>query len=377
MRAAPIKGLHKATARTADGGRRTYWYAWKGGPRLEGEPGTPAFEASYRLAIERRKLGRHGDTLAGLVAAYRASPEFQNRSASTLKEWARFLDLIQTGDGPLAIASLPAASLNDPRVRQHLLAWRDQWRTTPRKADYAMQVLSAVLSWGVDRGTLAVNVLIGHKGLYASNRADQIWSEEEIARFVDAASSPEVGHIMRLACLTGLRRGDLVRLEWENVGDLAIVIEPNKSRRRRPGKTVTIPLLDEALELLIDIKAQQDQRWATLAERAMAKSRMPPPRPHTVLSTTRGRAWSVNGAEHQVIDAKKRAGIDKHLHDARGTFATRLRQDGATAAEIAQVLGWSESRVERLLERYIDRDSVVRAIAERIRERAQARKTRA
>lgn len=375
MRAERIKGLHKTTARTADGGR-TYWYAWKGGPRLQGEPGTSEFEASYRRAIEHRKLGRHGDTLAGLVAAYRASPEFGNRSASTLKEWARFLDLIQTEDGPLAIASLPVATLSDPRVRQHLLAWRDQWRATPRKADYAMQVLSAVLSWAVDRGTLAVNVLIGHKGLYASDRADQIWSHEEIGRFIEAAPSPEVAYIVRLACLTGLRRGDLVRLEWDHIHDLAIVIEPNKSRRRRPGKTVTIPLLDETLDLLAEIKTQQDKRWGSLAKRAMAKSRLPPPRARTVLSTTRGGAWSVNGAEHQVIDAKKRAGIDKHLHDARGTFATRLRQDGATAAEIAQVLGWSESRVERLLERYIDRDSVVRAIAERIRERAQARKTR-
>lgn len=374
MAAAPIKGLHKATARVADGSRRTYWYAWKGGPRLEGEPGTPAFEASYRRAIRSRKQLR-GDTLAALVAAYRASPEFENRAASTLREWSRYLDMIQTDNGPLAIASLPVAGLGDPRVRQHLLAWRDQWRATPRKADYAMQVLSAVLSWGVDRGTLAVNVLIGHKGLYASDRADQIWSDEEIARFVEAAPSPEVGHILRLACLTGLRRGDLVRLEWDHVGDFAIVIEPNKSRRSRPGKAATIPLLDETLDLLAEIKVQQDRRWATLVERAMAKSRLPPPRPRTVLSTTRGRPWSVNGAEHQVVDAKQLALVDKHLHDARGTFATRLRKDGATAAEIAQILGWAESRVERLLERYVDRDSVVRAIAERIRGRAEARKT--
>lgn len=242
MAVGPIKGLHKVTARVADGSRRTYWYAWKGGPRLEGEPGTPAFEASYRRAIRRRNQARHGDTLAGLAAAYRASPEFENRSASTLREWSRHLDMIQADDGPLAIASLPVTGLGDPRVRQHLLAWRDQWRATPRKADYAMQVLSAVLSWAVDRGTLAVNVLIGHKGLYASDRADQIWSDEEIARFVEAAPSPEVGYIVRLACLTGLRRGDLVRLEWDHVGDIAIVIEPNKSRRRRPGKAVTIPL---------------------------------------------------------------------------------------------------------------------------------------
>lgn len=375
MAVGPIKGLHKVTARVADGSRRTYWYAWKGGPRLEGEPGTPVFEASYRRAIRRRNQARHGDTLAGLAAAYRASPEFENRSASTLREWSRHLDMIQADDGPLAIASLPVAGLGDPRVRQHLLAWRDQWRATPRKADYAMQVLSAVLSWAVDRGTLAVNVLIGHKGLYASDRADQIWSDEEIARFVKAAPSPEVGYIVRLACLTGLRRGDLVRLEWDHVGDIAIVIEPNKSRRRRPGKAVTIPLLDETLELLAEIKAQQDSRWAALVERAMAKSRLPPPRPRTVLSTTRGRPWSVNGAEHQVIDAKHLADVDKHLHDARGTFATRLRKDGATAAEISQILGWSESRVERLLERYVDRESVVRVIAERIRKRAEARKT--
>jgi hypothetical protein len=74
-------------------------------------------------------------------------------------------------------------------------------------------VLSVVLSRGVDRGTLAVNVLIGHKGLYASGRAGQIWSDEEIDRFAKAAPSPEVAYIVSLACMTGLRRGDLFRLE--------------------------------------------------------------------------------------------------------------------------------------------------------------------
>lgn len=374
MRAGPIKGLHKATARRADGTTRVYWYAWKGGPRLDGEPGAPGFEASYRRAVEQRKSSRHGSTLAGLAAAYRGSPEFANRAVSTLKEWSRFLDLIQVADGEFAIGSLPVEALAAPRVRQHLLAWRDQWRSTPRKADYAMQVLSAVLSWAVNRGTLPVNVLMGHKGLYQSDRSDQIWSDEEIRRFIEAAPSPEVGFIVRLACLTGLRRGDLLRLEWDQVGDIAIVMAPAKSRRSRPGKAVTIPLLDETLDLLAEIKAQQDLRWRALAERAFTKSRLPPPRPKTVLSTTRGGAWSVNGAEHQVIDAKKRAGIGKHLHDARGTFATRLRKDGATTAEIAQILGWAEARVERLLERYVDHDSVVRAIAERVRARSEARK---
>lgn len=132
MAVGPIKGLHKVTARVADGSRRTYWYAWKGGPRLEGEPGTPAFEASYRRAIRRRNQARHGDTLAGLAAAYRASPEFENRSASTLRKWSRHLDMIQADDGPLAIASLPVAGLGVPRCGS--IFWRGGINGARRRA---------------------------------------------------------------------------------------------------------------------------------------------------------------------------------------------------------------------------------------------------
>lgn len=375
MGGAPIKGLHKTTSRLSDGTVRIYWYAWKGGPRLEGDPGTPTFDASYRQAIRERDRRRHGDTLAGLVSTYRGSPEFADHAESTRREWSRFLDLIQDKTGELAIGALPVEALSDPRVRQHVLAWRDQWRETPRKADYAMQVLSALLSWAVGRGVIPANILLGHGGLYESNRADLIWSDDEVSRFVTAAPSQEVGYIVRLACLTGLRRADLVRLEWSHVGDIAIVIMPNKSRRRRRAKAVTIPLLDETIELLAEIKAQQEARWAGLAQIALRKGRLPPPRAATVLSNTRGRTWSKDGAEHQVVDTKHKAGIDKHLHDCRGSFATRLRLDGATTSEIADILGWEETRVERLLALYVDTDAVVRAFAERIRARAAARRS--
>lgn len=93
-----------------------------------------------------------------------------------------------------------------------------------------------------------------------------------------------------------------------------------------------------------------------------------------MLTNTRGRPWSEDGAEHQVIDTKHKAGIDKHLHDCRGSFATRLRVDGATHSEIADILGWDEVRVERLLALYVDGDTVVRAFAERLRAKSAARR---
>jgi hypothetical protein len=49
-----LKGLHWTLAKLADGSKRTYYYAWKGGPRLYGEPGTPEFQHSYNEAIAKR-----------------------------------------------------------------------------------------------------------------------------------------------------------------------------------------------------------------------------------------------------------------------------------------------------------------------------------
>ena len=45
-----LKGVAKVTAKG-----RAYWYAWRGGPRLSGEPGSPEFIASYNEAIEQRR----------------------------------------------------------------------------------------------------------------------------------------------------------------------------------------------------------------------------------------------------------------------------------------------------------------------------------
>jgi hypothetical protein len=46
-----LRGINSITKRLADGTRRTYWYAWKGGPPLRGEPGMPEFVASYNEAV--------------------------------------------------------------------------------------------------------------------------------------------------------------------------------------------------------------------------------------------------------------------------------------------------------------------------------------
>ena len=51
-----LKGINSFTTRLADGTVKTYWYAWKSGPRIDAEPGTPEFvhlgAASSRLRVQ-------------------------------------------------------------------------------------------------------------------------------------------------------------------------------------------------------------------------------------------------------------------------------------------------------------------------------------
>jgi hypothetical protein len=49
-----LKGINSIRKKLADGTFRYYYYAWKGGPPLRGEPGSPEFIHSYNQAIARK-----------------------------------------------------------------------------------------------------------------------------------------------------------------------------------------------------------------------------------------------------------------------------------------------------------------------------------
>lgn len=330
-----LKGLNRVAKKLVDGRRVVYWYAWKGGPRLDGSPGSLEFIASFNAAVAARKAPRTNN-LAGLVQRYKASPEFARMADSTKAEWRRWLDKISLAD----IATLSWDALNDRDVREVLLEWRDTYADRPRTADYGIQVLSRVLAFGMDRGLLRANHMLGVSSLHRADRADQIWTQEDIVAFC-ANASPEVGRALRLACYTGLRRADLIALTWDDVGDTVIVKPTSKSRG---AKIATVPLTNDAKAVLAELKRGKGH----------------------VLLNTRGDAWSEDGLENRIIKAKKAAGVNKRLHDARGTFCTRLRLAGLTKDEIASVMGWDGDKVERILARYVDQAAFVKSIADKL-----------
>src|SRR5262245_58474478 len=74
-----LKGIRKVTAKG-----KTYWYAWRGGPRLRGQPGSAEFHQSFNEAIESRRTPEPG-RFKSLVTLYKASNDYRKLAVSTRK----------------------------------------------------------------------------------------------------------------------------------------------------------------------------------------------------------------------------------------------------------------------------------------------------
>jgi integrase len=335
-----VKGIAKVTAKG-----RTYWYAWRGGPRLRGEPGSPEFWQSYNEAIENRRLPDLG-RFRSLVTLYRASKDYEKLAPSTVRNWAPRLDRIADYFGDLSVAQFDRPEKVRPIIRR----WRNQWADKPRTADYGLQVLSRVLSYAVDPlGRIAGNPCEGIKQLYSSNRSDIIWTDADIAR-IKQASGQEIAWAVDLAAHTGLRLGDLLRLSWSHIGADAIVIATGKSGHRREA---FIPLYEDLRTILAGI----------------------PKRSTTVLTSSKGRPWTVDGFGSSFNKAKAAAAIgDLHFHDLRGTAATRFYVANLSERAIAEIMGWEEEHVARIIRRYVDRSAATKAIIHQLNTRTSAAK---
>jgi hypothetical protein len=78
-----LKGINRANVKLAGGRVVTYWYAWRGGPRLPGKPGDPEFVAAYNAAIATKTAPTQG-TLRAILVAYQESSELRIPPMATL-----------------------------------------------------------------------------------------------------------------------------------------------------------------------------------------------------------------------------------------------------------------------------------------------------
>jgi len=324
-----LVGIHKVKATLASGERVTYYYAWRGGPRMESDPADEhAFAAEFfRLTRERKEAAATG-YFPEIIRAYLASPEYTGLKDSTRKGYKAAIDTIEAEFHPLR-----TVAISQPGARRLFLEWRDSMADTPRKADLVMSVLARMLSFALDRETITRNPLEKLGRLADGSRRDAIWTDDQIARFL-ANAPPKLRLAMELARWTGQRQGDLLRLGWSSYDGTHI-----KLRQGKTGRLVRIRVYSQ-------LKATLD---ATKREAA------------TILTPTRKKggevtSWTSDGFRSSWNDVIERAGLaddDITFHDLRGTFVTlAYRFHGASIREIAEITGHSERDAESIIRKH-------------------------
>lgn len=306
-----IKGINRVKKRLASGEIVEHHYAYRGGGKFwtsaSGIPKeSPAYWAAYNqtIAEERPSHGHFREVLR----AYLESPEFRKLAPRTQADIRKSIErspfdkagkLRKDCGIDAMFGEAPLAAFNDRKIRTLAYRWRDSF--APRTADAIVAHLSQIVSWAVERNILVHHHILGMNKVYASDRADITWTEDEIAAVLEVA--PEwVRRILIAATETGMRPGDLRQLSRAHVQKTPygrrIVLRTGKKKRMislpvtaRMGELIDATPKGQML-LLVNSEGNQFShadhlaaRWRNIVTRpACAKSctfttrGVPPPR---------------------------------------------------------------------------------------------------
>lgn len=288
--------------------------------RLKSAPGTPAFIAEYKAAIE--KLGkpkppanprdkRHfaNSSLGWLINTYLAeSPQFAAMKPAGRRRRRAVLEALQESSG-----TLPAAMPPD-----RIAAGLAKRAALPGQANEWLKSVKALYSWARGVRLVETNPAEGIGKIKVATDGHHIWSIEEIAAFAKKHPFGTPAYLAMITLLfTGLRRDDATKLGLQHIRDGAV--------RFRASKTGSELLTAVAWPLAEAIKTRPQCE-------AMA-----------VIVSVHGRAYaSGNAFGNRMKDWTRQADIPHcTAHGLRKAGASIAAQEGASDLMLDAMFGWS------------------------------------
>lgn len=317
-----MKGVHKVTARLADKSKKTYYYAWRGGPRMENtDHKSRAFMREYiELTADRNQDPVKG-CLGELINEYKASPDFENLADSTKEINGYSIKRIMD-----RYFDFPLQALSEKGARREFMQWRNDLAKERglAAADRAMSILKRILQYGINMEMIDTHPLKDVNKVYNGSRKDIIWTDLDIKK-LKATCNEKITQALILGLWTGQRQGDLLKLRWNAYDGHTLLVEQSKT------KTYV------RVKVSAELKAMLDSMERTAV---------------TILTNQAGKPWG-SGFKSSWRKACDRAGIEGlNFHDLRGTFVTLAWRNGATIEEISDVTGHSIKDAERIIRKH-------------------------
>ncbi|MDX6807425.1 tyrosine-type recombinase/integrase [Terrihabitans rhizophilus] len=297
------------------------WYCYHraSGTRILAEFGTAAFFVELDKLNQKHapKAAKDG-TLAALIKAYRSSPAFQDLARRTQSDYQKVLDYLAIIDDTV-LAEIDGPFVAELRDATYQLRKR-------RFANYVIAVLSAMLSFGIERGIVKENAVKGVKKVKRPKdapEANRPWTPEE-RDIVLAEAPPHLQVPIAIGRYTGLREGDVIRLGKTAYANGTITVRTSKT-----GQEVFWPCV-EPLAVILEGMPQHDAI--------------------TLCANSRGMPWTESGFRASFfkflgkLHADGRVGAGLTFHGLRHTVAGELAELGWDRRAIADALGQSDER---------------------------------
>jgi integrase len=218
------------------------------------------------------------------------------------------------------------------------------------------QAFKKAVAWGLIKANPMENA---QKISVKNNKSkkNKAWTKEEVNIFLEAASKKGLVAPFLVDVVTGLRRGELLGLKWEDIDFKSKTITINGTLYRRKGeglkykpKTKTdssdnrvIPIPDAIVEVLQKEKALQDEMKEKLGNSYNSEN--------FVFINDKGRPIDPDYLTRKFREIVKTLNVKKiTLHGLRHTAATLLMKLGVHVKIVSDILG--HSRVQVTLDFY-------------------------
>ncbi len=262
-------------------------------------------------------------TVATAFEQYREYAKVQHRAYKTyhapaLANWEQHL-----GSQTL-LAKVTPAQVEEFKLKRA----REVARAT---VDKELAVLKALFNWSIARGLAVSNPVRRVKLFHDDNSRLRYLSREEYDRLIEAAkqvkTSPYLVEKIVLAAHTGLRRGSLFNLRWEQIDFANRVM---RIPRTKSGRPLSVPLNATALSTL----------------QALYENREPVSPyvfPHRSGPNAGEPVMDIKNGFHAALELAEIT--DFTWHDLRHTFASWLMMRGASLRSVAELLGHASMKM--------------------------------
>ncbi|MGI9067618.1 MAG: tyrosine-type recombinase/integrase [Pyrinomonadaceae bacterium] len=196
---------------------------------------------------------------------------------------------------------------------------------TPASVNRDLACLSKILSMAFDNELIDSNPMRRVRLLKENGSRERfITADEEVKLFAKLTGRRDhIRSVVTIALNTGMRRGEILSLQWEHVNFFARTIFIAKSKT---GRTRTIPMNEIVFEELKALKQDAGPKEFVFSN-----------------ARTGVNIDSIKtGWRHACEDAGL---LNLRFHDTRHTFATRLRANGVHEWDIRDLLGHTSVRM--------------------------------